>query len=155
MQADKRRLSLLTRQARIKGIDRKLAVRKLSDAVAEHARMQNVAQRSRDMASNRASRLKAGHAGELRDLIRFSGTMNALSADADRAGADAQAQAQNIRENISRIDNTLEQVADAARTTERKLNHKQAARNQATLPPLARNLLRRRSGRTPVSGEEN
>ena len=155
MQADKRRLALLTRQARIKGIDRKIAVRKLSDAVAEHARMQNVAQRSRDMASNRADRLKAGHAGELRDLIRFSGTMNTLSADADNAGANAQAQAQLARENITRIDNTLERITDTARTTERKLNHKQAARSQAALPPLARNLLRRTSDSSPVSGEEN
>lgn len=153
MQADKRRLALLNRQCRIKAIERKLAVRSLSEALAEQARMQDIARRSRDMASNRKAQLNAAAGDELRQLITFSATMRALSRDADRASGTAENQAQIARQDITRIDSTLERLAEKTRTTHRRVETRQHIARASAQPVLARNLLRKQGDPTQLSDE--
>ncbi|MEM9311600.1 MAG: hypothetical protein AAGA34_09140 [Pseudomonadota bacterium] len=93
MKREARRLSLARRQTLLAEVSHRAAMLSLANALAEEARSQTLAERSRDLVRAYGGRSQANDGEALSQTGRFAAALGSLAHDAEQARADASQQA--------------------------------------------------------------
>lgn len=137
---ERKRLKLAQRQLALAVIARREAIAGLAEALSEQERSTQLAQRSRELARHYAVVDGFDLAGELSSARRFSGALDELASDAERAREDATNQAEWQASNLAHADHRKRRMEEFARDAHTDFVRSGERRNQSPAGSMARKL---------------